>query len=71
VTVVLTYTDISAVEATVKLHRRQSGQSTRWWCWWPLHKRLMCPHNDDDSLDIGKSFTNAAVLVYTHKRVML
>jgi hypothetical protein len=29
VTVVLTYTDISAVEATVKLHRRQSGQSTR------------------------------------------
>jgi hypothetical protein len=31
----------------------------------------MCPHDGDDSLHTGGSFANAAVLVYTHSRVML
>ena len=31
----------------------------------------MCPHNGDDSIHISRLFANAAVLVYTHRRVML
>jgi hypothetical protein len=49
------YTGISAVEPTVNLHHWQSGRSTRWRCWWPLHTWLMCPHNGFDSLDTGRS----------------
>jgi hypothetical protein len=65
------YIGISAVEPTVNLHRWQLGQSTRRWCWWPLHRWLMCPHDGFDSLDIGGSFANAAVLVYINSWVML
>ena len=69
--VMFTSTDVSAVEATAKLHRRQSGRSTKRRCWRPLHQGSMCPHNGDDSLHTGGSFANAAVLVYTHRRVVL
>jgi hypothetical protein len=31
----------------------------------------MCPYDSFDSLDIGRSFDNAAVLVYIHSRVVL
>ena len=31
----------------------------------------MCPHDGDDSLHTGGSFVNAAVLVYTHRRIVL
>ena len=65
------YADILASEPTMNLHRWQSGRSTRRQCWWPLHKRLMCPHDGDDSLHTSRSFANAAVLVYNHRRVML
>jgi hypothetical protein len=33
VTVMFTSIDVSAVEATAKLHRRQSGRSTKLRCW--------------------------------------
>ena len=60
--VMFTSTDVSAVEATAKLHRRQSGRSTKRRCWRPLHQGSMCPHNGDDSLHTGRSFANVAVL---------
>ena len=31
----------------------------------------MCPHDGDNSLHTGGSFANAAVLVYTYRRVVL
>ena len=65
------YTGVLAVEPTVNPHRWQSGQSTRWRCWWPLHRRLMCPHGGFDSLNTVGSFANTAMLVYIHSRVML
>jgi len=65
------YTHVSIVEVRAKQHHRQSSWSIRWQCWWPLHKRLMCPHDGDDSLHTSRSFANAAVLVYNHRRVML
>jgi hypothetical protein len=33
------------VEPTVNPHRWQSGSRIRRRCWWPLHRRLMCPHD--------------------------
>jgi hypothetical protein len=45
------YTGVSAVKAIVNPHRWQLGQSIRRRCWWPLHKRLMCPHDSFVSLD--------------------
>ena len=65
------YTDVLAVEPIVNPHRWQSGWSTRRWCWWPLHRRLMYPHDDFDSLDIVRSCATVAVLVYIHSRVVL
>ena len=65
------YTGVSAVEPIVNPHRWQSGRSTRRRCWWPLHRWLMCPHDGYDSLHIGGLFANAAVLVYTHRQVVL
>jgi hypothetical protein len=57
------YIGVSSVEPTMNPHRWQSGRSTRRWCWWPLHRQLMCPHDGFDSLDTCGSFANAAVLV--------
>jgi hypothetical protein len=65
------YTGVSTVELTVNPHHWQSGQSTRRRCWWPLHRRLMCPHNGFDSINTIRSFANVAVLVYIHNRVIL
>jgi hypothetical protein len=60
------YTGISAIEPTVNPHHWQLGQSTRRRCWWPLHRRLTCPHDDFNSLDIVRSFANAAVSMHNH-----
>ena len=65
------YTDASAVEGTANPHRRQSSQSTRRRCWWPLHRRLMCPHDGFDNHDTVELFANAAVLVDIHSQVVL
>jgi hypothetical protein len=65
------YRGVSAIEAIVNPHHWQLGQSTRRWCWWLLHRWLMCPHDGFNCLDTGGSFANMAVLAYIHSRVVL
>jgi hypothetical protein len=65
VTVMLTTIDISADEAIVSLHCRQSSRSTRQRCR-DHYTGDLCAHKVMIASTTGESFTNAAVLVYTY-----